>query len=475
MSLVRSSIILFLSQIISAALGFLATIYFAHKLGPVNLGSYYLFIAVLGLASLFTDAGINSAVAKRISEAEQSKEFFAASIFLKTFVVLVTSIIIFLARDSIDSYVGAIVWDFLIITLVLYQYSSLFTYVLIGENKTGISGVVDIAAQLSRIGSQAAFVFFGLELYGLLGGLSAGFFVSIVLSLLFIATGIKIPGRHHFLSIFSFSRYVFFVGLGTYLYEWLGILVIKFYLPVFYAGVFGAAWNFSTVAVFSGIAIATAVFPSVSSWTMDKKIEQIRNAFQESIIYAYILVFPLFIGSAVLSRELLYYGYGEYFVIGWQVLIVLMATRFFQIFQILSVNFLLGLNKPEIVFKSTLIAIMLNAIGSVVLVYYIGFVGAAVAMALTMFLSSFIMGKYMGRIISLSIPREIKMEFISSLTMGIAIYMVSKIIIIDSVLELAGIILLGALIYFSILLSWSKRIRNRLFGQIDSVYLKRRF
>jgi O-antigen/teichoic acid export membrane protein len=469
MTIQRSSITVFSSQIAFTIAGFLATMYFAHVLGAEILGIYYLFFTVVSILLLFTDIGLGGGTIKRISEGKEKSEFFTASLFMHTFTLAVASVVVYLFRDYFNHYIGADVLFFLILVLVVFRYSHLFRAVLSGEKKVGTSSILNVIAQLARTGSQVILVILGFKLFGLLWGLCIGTFLSIPLRIKFIEVKLKKPKIYHVKSIFAFSKYAFGIGFGEYLYQWMDLLVIGLFLPKMYAGVYGACWVFSSIAIFATTAIASTLFPYVSEWSANNKTKEIENAFKEGITYSLILAIPIFAGMLILSRDLLYYAYGSSFAIGWLVLIIMTGARLIEVVQTIIRHVLSGMDRPDLVFKITCVIIPLNLAANFVLVYTIGFVGAAIATLLTIIVSLALGLRYIKGVISISMPwTEIKDEVVSAIIMGVVVLLLAHYF--SGLLSLVMCAVVGAVVYFVILLSVNKKIRDRLFSLDYYIY-----
>jgi O-antigen/teichoic acid export membrane protein len=469
MTIQRSSITVFSSQIAFTIVGFLATMYFAHVLGAKILGMYFLFMTVVEILSLFMDVGLGAGTVKRISEGKEKSEFFTASLFMHTFTLAVALIPIYIFRDYFNHYIGADVLFFLILTLAMLRYSYLFKAVLVGEKKVGTSSILNVIAQLAKIGSQVILVILGFKLFGLLGGFCVGTFISIPLGIRFIEVKIKKPKVYHVKSIFSFSKYAFGIGFGEYLYQWMDLLVIGLLLPKMYAGVYGACWVFSSIAVFATTAIASTLFPYVSEWSANNKTKEIENAFKEGITYSLILAIPIFAGMLILSKDLLYYAYGSSFAIGWLVLIIMTGARLIEVVQTIIRHVLSGMDRPDLVFKITCVIIPLNLAANFVLVYTIGFVGAAIATLLTIIVSLTLGLRYIKGVIAISMPwTEIKDEVVSAIVMGVVVFLLAHYF--SGLLSLVVCAVVGAVVYFGVLLSVNKKIRDRLFSLALSIF-----
>lgn len=473
MSVQRSSITVFSSQFIFTIAGFLSTMYFARVLGAETLGVYFTFFALLNVLVLFTDGGMGGGTIKRISEGKEISEFFTASLLMYTIALIIAVTVIYFFSYNINNYVGADIWFFLILMLFLSRYLYLFRFTLVGEKKVGTSSIINVLGQITRILFQVLFIRWGYELYGLFAGLLIGTFIQIPVAMKLIRSRLKRPNIYHIKSIFSYSKYAFGVGFNEYLYQWMDLLVISLLLAKLYSGVYGTCWSLSTTAVFASSAISSTLFPYVSGWSSNNKIKEIENALSEGIAYSLMLAIPIFAGTLILSRELLFYAYGSSFEIGWLTLIILTSARLVEAVQSLIRGVLSGINRPDLVFKITYVTIPLNLIANFILVYTMGMVGAAIATFLTVAVSLKLSLKYVEGTVSVKMPwNEIKAEFLSSAVMSMILLILLHCMHVDGALMLGTCIALGAIIYFAMLLYINEKIRTKSFSLILEIINK---
>lgn len=445
--------------------------YFARILGAEILGIYFVYMATFNLINMFMDAGLSAGTIKRISEGEDEEEFFTASLLMHTLTLAIAIILLYLLRGRIDDYVGAHIWYFLALSLILIRYTQLIRSTLAGKKKVGLSYAINFVEQLVKIIFQFILIAWGYQIYGLVGGLCIALFVNIPLGLRFIDLKLKRPKIHHLRSIFAYSKYAFPVTFNEYLYQSMDILVIGLLLPKFYSGIYGASWSFSSVAVLGTVAISSTLFPYISGWSANGQIDSIRNAFSEAVTYSLMLAIPIFAGVLIFSEGLLRYAYGETFSIGWLTLIVLTGARMIEAVQIIMRGTLAGMDRPDLVLKITCVTIPLNLIGNFILVYNLGMVGAAIATLVTVAVSLKLSIKYTKGIVSVPVSWDnIKDEFISAIIMISIISTGLHFAPADSLMALGVYTIFGAAIYFTSLLIINERIRNKmrslLFGDV---------
>ena len=462
MNLSKIGIKWFLFSILTAIISFLGMIYFSRALGAKMLGIYFLFLSVLTVFNLFTNIGLQGATIKRISEGTQQSEIATASLMFRLGSFTLFALIILIFEDQLDLYMGAGLSRYLIMILGLTQFSDIFREILHGEQKVDIGGAYDFIQQLTRVAFQSFLTFLGFEIFGMIMGLGIGILISVLVCSRFIDVSIKTPKRSHFESLFSYSKFSFGNALGGYLYEWVGILVIGFFLTQEYAGVYGVAWGLSAIFLLLSHAVANSIYPRISELSTWNRRDEIAGIFSESLIFSPLLVIPGFIGSLVVTNEIFGTIYGEEFKIGYPLLIILMLARVFQSMQIISVRTIEGMNMPNLVFRVNTTTTVINILGTFLLVYFIGFIGAAVGTMLTIFVSFIWNTRTACRELNLKIPvREVALELFSAAVMGVVVFGISRKLTFSYMPNLILAILLGAIIYFVVLLLLSRFFRSR--------------
>lgn len=473
MNLSKIGIKWFVFSIMTAVISFLGMIYFSRVLGARMLGIYFLFLSVLTVFNLFTNIGLQGATIKRISEGIQQSEIATASLMFRLGSFTLFALIIFIFKEQLDLYMGAGLSRYLILILGLTQFSDIFREILHGEQKVDIGGAYDFIQQFVRVAFQSFLTLMGFEIFGLIMGLGIGMLISVLVCSRFISVSIKTPNRSHFESLFSYSKFSFGNALGGYLYEWVGILVIGFFLTQEYAGVYGVAWGLSATFLLLSHAVANSIYPRISELSTRNGKDEIAGIFSDSLMYSPLLVIPGFFGALVVTNEIFGTIYGEEFKIGYPILIILMLARVFQSMQIISVRVIEGINQPNLVFRVNTATTILNIFGTLLFVYLFGFIGAALGTMLTIFISFVWNTKTACRELNVKIPgKEIVFELFSAAVMGIIVFWISKKMMFSYMPYLIFAIFIGAVIYFAILLSLSERIRSKCLSILNEVINK---
>ncbi len=154
--------------------------------------------------------------------------------------------------------------------------------------------------------------------------------------------------------------------------------------------------------------------------------------------------------------------YGAEFGAGWAVLIVLMGVRFVHSLQIIAVRAIEAMNRPDVIFKISMLVMGLNLVGDIVLVYYFGIIGAAVATLISMsvFLGAALY--YLKMLLDVQVPyRKIGNEVAAGIVMLVLIWGVDSIlqsVLVHGALKLAVLILSGIVCYASCLFMFDRNM-----------------
>lgn len=449
MSIAKASLGWFFANVCSAVINFLAVIYFSRKLGASDMGIYFLFFSMLMVFNFLSNGGLSSATIKRISEGKNQYKILAASLLLRTIYLLIIAGAIITFRDQLESYFGANLTIYLLIILFLFEFSDLIREFLLGSSRVAISGFVDFIQQIFKIMFQIILLSYGL--FGLIWGLILGVIFSIGIGTVVSRLKLSWPENRDFISLFDFSKYSYGTNLGGLVYDWLGILAIGYFLNSSAAGIYGVCWSLTSAFMLLGQSISSSLFPEISSLNTKNKHDEISSLFANSISYAPFLSLPGFFGALALANYILIILYGVEFESGSKILIILMATRVVQSMQMIIVRSIEGLNRPDIVFRINLGTAVINVISMLILIAVFGPIGAALSAFITISASALFNLHALKLFIPVRVKGELILELVASVFMFIIIFLISRYFEIRSPSELLALIIIGAVVFFSIM------------------------
>ncbi len=441
--------------------GFFATIFYAHWVGAETLGEYFLFLSYFSISCLITDFGIGYAGTQRICEGRDPDRFFTTSLVLRllNFIILVMGFIIF--RDRFADLNQAGLFWLLIIVVGITTLQSTLGMAIGASNRLGLAASTTLINNIVRIIIQVIAVFFGFKVYGLVGGLVAGILLEMIVQLKFVDYHLKKFEWSHIRSIFSFSGWVFLTTTGTVLFDNANLIIIAYFMPVSDVGIFGICWTFSFLALFVSTALCNTLYVKVSRWNASGDRDTISTSLSRATTYAIIFALPILAGGIILGERLLYYLYGASFAVGATALVIIIAARVIQSLYQLYSNYLMATDHVQMAFYGVGTGITINIVLSIMLVPVLGLTGAALASLANVIISTIIGRHFLRQIIPIIIELSPITHIITATAIMTSVLLIINLLPYNHSLILTGtMVLVGAVIYFAVLLKLDTSIRE---------------
>ena len=468
----RQSLLSFGSLLAVTGIGYIATFYFAHNLGPAVLGSYFLFLAYYGIFDLIGDGGFGGAAVKRISEGKEQNEYFTAFCIMKI-VLLCLSIVTFLLISPFLTGLennGLVYW--LIIALVAGTLATMAGTNLYGTAQVGIMQVSNLFNTIVKNLVQILAVFIGFGVGGLVAGFIAGMIAAIVIDLKFIRLSLSRCNRSHFTGLFSFSIWSFLSAGGLTIFTYADTIIIGLYMTEADVGIYRVAFQLTSVASFLVIAFHTVLYPRISNWHAEKQYHLIEYSLTRAFTYSLLLAIPITAGGIILSGKLLYFFYGAAFEPGTSVLIILLFVQIANIFMYLLTTCLNAMDLPKLTFYITAISAATNIILDVLLIPVFGISGAAIATLITLSLNAVLAYGMLKSSIQVRVDlRSVTNLVVSALIMSGFLLAYMYLLPIQDFISLLLILILSAILYFSAVLVIDRTIRKDLNDLLNTMHL----
>jgi O-antigen/teichoic acid export membrane protein len=453
-------------------IGFLATIFYAHWVGAAVLGTYFLFLSMYSILSFFTDLGINYATTQRICEGKDQDFFYSAGFAIRAgaFLLLTMGLILFQYRFA-DLNEAGLFW-ILIGILGLGTIQSCVSMAIGASNRLGLAATTSLINNLVRILIQVITVFLGYQVYGLIGGLVAGLCVQLIIDAKYVDYYLRKFQWTHVKSILSFSSWAVLISAGTILFDNIPLILIAYFLPVSEVGIFGVCWTFSFFALFISIALINTLYVKVSRWNAQKDQYAITQSLSRATTYSLIFALPILSGSILLGYNLLYYLYGASFSAGANTLVIIIAMRVIQSILNLYTNFLMATDHAKQAVVGIITGVSANIILCIILIPHIGIVGAAIGAFVNVIISVFIARTYLSYIIPLDIEKTTIMHIVlATIIMTISLLILKWLPLNQSAFQTILMVLIGATIYFLVLLKVDNQIRDDSFRTLKITWI----
>ena len=459
----RQSIIHLTTNIVITAIGFLSTVYFAHVLGPSILGAYFLFLAYFLMFNLVVDGGFGNATAKRISEGKEQEEFFSASAALRLGLLAISLLLLFAFRPFLIDLNSADLFWWLVLALVVNLPFGIIGGGNYGLGKAGVVQGSILLNNLSRIIIQVIAVFLGFQIAGLAGGFVCGIVIGCLFNYRYLELGFRRFTLVHLKSLFTFSFWIFLAMSGLLVFTTADVVLIGYYLSNADVGIYRVALQLASLGVFVALALQNVLYPRFSRWNEEGKQELMEASLSRAYTYSLVLALPFCVGGWLLGDKLLYYLYGAEFSSGTIALFVLLPLYVVYIFLYLQMMTLNALNHPKDSFWTTAVAVVVNVVLNILLIPMIGINGAAVATLISILINAVLGFMVLRNYIAVKLERNPVFHIIAaSAVMALVVGGIRLVIPGINLGYLVGLVIIGAVVYFVILLRIDRGIRDEL-------------
>lgn len=460
--LLQSSLGTFVTRIGMSVAIFLGVFYLAAATEPMVLGVYSLFVAVIRVLDLLTNAGIVEAAQKRISEGTEQAELFSATLLTRLALFAPVALVVVAARGPITSYVG---YDLAVPLLLAGAFGYLCRRTLeaglVGEKKVARAGLLQFAFAVVKLVAWVVLVSLGYGLAGVLAGYVVGQVLAIGVGLALFSLRLTLPSVRHFRSLFRFAKYSWISAVTTQSWVWTDTLVLGAFVVPGLVGVYELSWQLTGVLFLLASAISSTVFATASDLSARGELDQVRQLLERSLVYTGIIAIPGFVGGVILAEPLLA-AFGEEYRAGAVVVAVLILARILHSYEVVFAKVTDALDRPDLTLRTNAAFVAVNVVMNVVAIATVGWVGAAVATAGAMVLKTGLAYRYIRSILDFTVPvREILLEAVAALVMGACLLVVvppSTASLPPT--ELALLVGLGTAIYATAVLLLVDRVRS---------------
>lgn len=451
MDLGHSTFRLFLSKGGNAILYFVGIAYFSRRLTPDEMGSFVLFLAVLGLMSIPADFGIKGALEKRLSEGSHPERTLGSAMAFKGVAIAVVATLVVAASAPINRYLGADLAGFLVVAMFTREFSFAYLSALRGRLRVADTAVIRFAIRFIWIGVGAVLVTLDSGPEGPVVGLILGQAVGFVWAYRRLRVGVARPSLVHLRSLVDFSKYNTVTSVGGRFYQWIDIAIIGLLLTQHHVSAYEFAWQITLLVLMLSESISMSIFPQISRWDAESQRRNIENTISRAVGLVLFISIPAIVGVQIYGTELLGLVFGPEYTFATAVLVVLMVEKLIQSFNDIVEASVRAIDRPDLAAKATLVSVGLNLLLNPLLILSVGLVGAAIATAVTGFVNTALHYRYLSRFVSIDVPfRLVSWYVLASCVMGGLLVAVRYLVPVTGLVILAAEIALGVVIYLGV-------------------------
>lgn len=361
--------------------GFAATAYFARVLGPVSFGGYLLLLSIVAFINRVPQ-GIGGACQKRLSEVNApTGELLGVVIGTTAIVGVVAGVAAILTGDRMVAYTGLddaafLAW-FLVTAISLYVPLLLL---LCGKGRFGDKEWVELGRDVLERPMQLVLVVIGLGATGMALGRVGATVVCLPLLIYLLAIKPAIPSRATLASVWEFARPNIASNIVGKAYTRFDIFLLGFAGATAAVGFYEVALVLTQLgAVISGVVMA-GLLSKVSA--LDSQRRPVTDAVETTLSYTSSIAIPQFVLVLILGAPIVRTVYGAEYTAAIPFVLGLAFYRIVQAQRETLDSTVKGLDRPDLVFQSTTVAVTLNFLIGVPLLVYHGPTGVVLATVL---------------------------------------------------------------------------------------------
>lgn len=357
--------------------GFVATAYFARVLGPAVLGGYFLLLSIVTFVNRVPH-GIGGACQKRLAEVDTPDDEILGVLLGTTALVAVGgTLAAFLARDLLRSYTGLDGAAFLFVLLLtaISLYVPLL-FLLCSLGRFGDKEWVELLRDIVERPVQLGLVALGLGATGMAYGRLGATVAAIPLLLLLLSIRPAIPSRETVSSVWRFARANIASNVVGKAYTRFDIFLLGFASTTAAVGFYETALILTQFGVLISSVVMNGLFSKVSA--LDSEGRNVEDAVVSTLSYTGVIAIPQFVLVVILGGPIVRGLYGGEFVGAIPFVVGLAFYRVVQVQRETLDSSLKGLDRPDLVFRSTTTAVVVNFLVGVPLLVVYGPIGVVV-------------------------------------------------------------------------------------------------
>lgn len=443
---------------VSRALRALMLIYAARVLGPVGNGIFSYALSLAGVFTFFSDIGLSALLTRELVKRSGDRDYLATSLILKVGLVGLTTLFIGFISPFFTSIPE--VKPLMIIMAGLVAFDSIRGFLFSisrSENRMQFESAFEIITEILITGA-GLFVLFN---FPTVSNFALGYVLASGAALLCLVVAM----RKYFSDIFTrfkkelvvtilYSAWPFaIIGVFGIFMTNIDSVILGFFRGAADVGLLAAAQKPVTMLyVIPGFLYAT-LFPFFSQFVRDKEKDKLTILVRKSVIISIGLALPIVLGGLLVATALMNVVFGPEYrgaVGAFKILLLTLVPIFPG--MILS-STLLAEDKRGVFIKSSLAGAAVNVVLDIILIFYYGLIGSAIASLFAHLTVNTIFLRELAKNHDLNIWHDMRKIFLALLVMLVCVY-----IMVSLSLPLLLIIPLAAVIYFGLLFLLKEKI-----------------
>jgi O-antigen/teichoic acid export membrane protein len=327
-SIVKNTAFSYATQLTTASLTALMTVFLVRALGPAEYGIFALALSVSSIALGVADAGVSSSTARFAAEHRHDRSavgaLFVNSLKLKIMVTGFAALTLVLLATPIAHAYGepGLVWPLRAIGVAMFGQSFLMMLMTVGSSLGRTVQNLRIVAieSVLEVSATIGLVLLGLGAAGAAVGRAIGYVLGALIGLVFVLRLLgrpalhlaRPPDRSTVRRVGGYAGSLFIVDTAYTVSSSVNVLLIGAMIGTAATGVFQAPMKLITFLQYVGLSTANGVAPRLArSRAQEPNVAALRGALRGLIAFQCVLLAPVVVWAGPITGLVLGPGYAK--------------------------------------------------------------------------------------------------------------------------------------------------------------------
>jgi len=466
MSLLANIGRLFLLRVSSQVVLLFSIIAFTRLAVPKVLGQYFYFEAVLGFTGLFVAFGIGGSTEKFVSEESEPNKWYSTGLILTLMSTIFGSIIFVLVNYRINILDESLVLLF-VLALISKQFITFYRHVFRSELRAVFDGIINMATSVIYLAVSVTGLYIGYGVKAIIIGFISSRLLLIPFSMLYTDRTIVRPSLAKSVQLLNFAKFYFITVIGDKLFNYIDIIIIGLLLSSASVGKYNVTWKLISAGILLNGIFAKTLFSYVSEASSKNDVKTVERDFHKTLNYILVLPLAAIFGSLVLGNETVEVLFTSEYIANQYLLLALAVGFIFQPIYFLFSRVLVAIGKPKQSLVGTVLAIISNVFLNIILVSFVGLIGAAVATTASFLVASTVLYFILNKILTVSLPiKKYSIQLVSAMVMMVTLLGIKSYLGVITSYQTIVRIVFGAIVYI-LTMCLHKETRNDILEILD--------
>lgn len=392
--------ITFVASVGATALGFGITILLGRYLGAESLGLYRMSSTLLWVAKLGAAFGIPAAIVKFTAEVKEEREKLNQVISSGVITSVISGALFVVLFYSLSG-VFARIFDMPGLSPLLKLLSFVFPFTLVagillgmlnGLRKMKKHSVARVFQSVLLILVTVILFYYGFGVAGAIGAIVISSIGDCALLIWFSRNYWNSTLKNYISTtkkLIKFGSQIFGASIINQINLQADTILIGYFLTAAAVGQYAVAVGLSRFFWLIPNAVQTITYPATSEYWAKENHAALKKMIDKSMKYSTCILFPIGVGVGVFAEDIIAFVFGEGFIDAVLPLRILIFGTVIQGSAIRAIgSSLAGVGRPDISLRLVTISASANIVLNVLLIPYLGIVGAALTTTCSLLLNN---------------------------------------------------------------------------------------